>query len=76
MVAAREEFKKATAERPEHHPPEHEVQEIRGNLEDLRREMVRREQRHQEMAREMVRLWNVNADLLTEAISSLDGLKR
>ena len=35
-----------------------------------------REQEDQEMRRELVRLLNVNTDLLTEAISRLDELKR
>jgi putative GTP pyrophosphokinase len=73
--ASHERFKKAVAELREHHIPEHELQEIQGKLGDSTREMVRRDQRHQEMRAEMERLWNVNADLLSGAISRLEVLK-
>jgi len=71
-VAAHEKFKKATAELLEHHAPDHEVQEIRGKLEDSTRKMERLKQRIEESRGEKVRLWNVNADLLNEMISLLD----
>ncbi|RJP31715.1 MAG: hypothetical protein C4547_15050 [Phycisphaerales bacterium] len=74
--AAHEKFKKAVEELPEHRVPDHEVQELRGKLEESMRKMQRREQAHQVMRRELVRLLNVNTDLLTGAISWLDGLKR
>jgi ppGpp synthetase/RelA/SpoT-type nucleotidyltranferase len=74
-VAAHEKFKKATAELLEHHLPDHEVQEIRGKLEDSTRNMVRLEQRREISRRELVRLRRVNADLLSGAISWLDKLK-
>ncbi|MCX5656302.1 MAG: hypothetical protein NTY65_16825 [Planctomycetota bacterium] len=74
-VAAHEEFKKAAVEFLELHPPRNEAQEIRGNLEDSTRNIVRLKQREQEMRGKLVRLWNVNADLLAKAISGLDKLK-
>jgi putative GTP pyrophosphokinase len=74
-VASHEVFEKTVAELLEHHLPDHEVQEMRGKLEDSTRNMVRLKQREQEMRGELVRLWNVNADLLAEAISRLDKLK-
>lgn len=67
-VAAHEVFEKTVAKLPEHHEPNHDVQEMRGNLEDSTRGM-------EELRGERVRLWNVNADLLTEAISWLDKPK-
>lgn len=70
--AAHKEFEKAVAELPERHLPDHEVQEMRGKLEDSTRRMVRLKQRIEASRAEMVRLWNVNADLLNEAISGLD----
>lgn len=73
--ASHEKFKNATAELLEHDLPDHEVQELRGRLEESARKMERREQEDQEMRRELVHLWNVNADLLTGAISRLDELK-
>lgn len=75
MVAVHEDIKKATAELLEHQLPDHEVQEIRGKLEDSTRKMERAELEVQDMQDEMVRLWNVNADRLKETISWLDKLK-
>ena len=72
---AHERFKNAVAELSEQDVPDHELQEIRRKLEDSTREMVRREEVHQEMRGKLVRLWKVNADLLTEAISWLDKTK-
>jgi hypothetical protein len=74
--AAHEKFKEAVAELPEHHVPDHKVQELRGKLEDSTREMERREQEDQERRRTLVRLRNENADRLNEAISWLDDRKR
>ncbi len=74
--AAHEKFKKAVAELPKHQVSDHEVQELRGKLDESTRKMERREQEDQEMRSELVRLLNVNTDLLTEAISRLDELKR
>jgi len=67
-VASNEVFEKATAEQLEHHLPEHEVEEIRGKLEDSRL-------RIEGLSKKLVALWNVNADLLTGAITWLDKLK-
>lgn len=75
MVAAHQKFKKVVAELPEHHVPDHEVQEIRGKLEDSTRKMERAEHEHQEMRAELVRSWKVIAELLSEAISRLDKLR-
>ncbi len=75
MVAAHEKFKKATSELLEHHLPEHEVQEIRGKLEDSTRKMERAEQKEQESRADMVRRWNETAACLTEEITQLDKLK-
>jgi len=72
MVAAHENSKKATAELLEHQLPDHEVQEIRGKLEDSTRKMERAEQEEQETQEEMLRRRNANADLLSEAVSWLD----
>lgn len=74
--AAHETFKNAVAKLSEHHVPDQEVQELRGKLEESTRKMQHREQEDQEMRRELVRLLNVNTDLLTGAISRLDELKR
>ena len=74
--AAHERFKKSVVELSEHQGPAHEAQDLREKLEESTREMERREQEDQEMRSELVRLWNVNADLLTAAISRLDELKR
>jgi putative GTP pyrophosphokinase len=75
MAAAHEKFKKATVELLEYDLPDHEVQEIRRELEDSTREMEHAEQEEQEKRGELVRLWNEDADLLKEAISWLDKLK-
>jgi putative GTP pyrophosphokinase len=75
MAAALEKFKKATVELLEYDLPDHEVQEIRRELEDSTREMEHAEQEEQEKRGELVRLWNEDADLLKEAISWLDKLK-
>ena len=72
--AAHETFKKAIAVQPEHPVPGNEVQ-LRRELEESTRKMERREQKDQEMRRELERLWNVNADLLKGAISRLDELE-
>jgi GTP pyrophosphokinase len=74
--AAHEKFENAIAELSEHHVPDHEVQELQGKLEESTRKMKRREQDDQEMRSELARLLNVNADILTGAISRLDELKR
>jgi hypothetical protein len=73
--AAHEKFKNASAELSEHHLPDHESQEIRRKLEDSTRKMLRLEQNHQEMCGESQRLWKLNADLLTGAITWLDKQK-
>lgn len=70
-----EKFKKAVTELPEHHLPDHEVRELRRTLEDLTREMTRREQMDQGLRGQRERLWDVNADLLSGAISWLDKLR-
>ena len=74
--AAHEKFKKAIAELPEHHVPDHEEQELRGKLEEATGKMERREQEDREMRRELIRLLNVNTGLLTEEVSRLEELKR
>ena len=74
--ASHEKFKNAVAELAEHHVPDDRLQELRGKLEESARKMERLEQEDQEMRRELVRLSNVNTDLLTGAISRLDELKR
>jgi len=81
-VSSHEVFEKATAELLEHHLPEHEVEEIRGKLEDsrLRIEGLSGKLEDSRLGREtsskeLVALWNVNADLLTGAITWLDKLK-
>lgn len=73
--ASHEEFKNAVAELAEHHVPDHDVQELRGKLEESARKMERLEQEDQEMRRELVRLWNEIADRLNQMISWLDDLK-
>jgi len=60
--AAHEVFEKAFAKLLEHDPPDHEVQELRGKLEESRAERVR--------------CRNANADLLNEMISWLDERAR
>lgn len=74
--ASHEKFKNSLAELAERRVPDHEVQELRGKLEESARKMERREQEDQEMRRELVRMSSVNTDLLTWAISRLDELKR
>jgi len=81
-VSSHEVFEKATAELLEHHLPEHEVEEIRGKLEDsrLRIEGLSGKLEDSRLGREtsskeLVALWNGNADLLTGAITWLDKLK-
>ena len=74
--AAHEKFKKAVADLSEHQVPDKEVQELRAKLDESTREMEGREQKDQEMRRELVRLLNLNTSLLTEAIARLDELKR
>jgi len=71
-VGAHEKVEKATAELLERHIPDHEVQEIRGKLEDSTRKIKRLKQRIEESREEKVRLWTVNADLLNKMISWLD----
>ncbi len=66
-VATHEMFK-IVVQLSEHHAPDHVVQERRGNLEDSTR-------RIEELHKELLRLWNVNADGLARAISWLDKLK-
>jgi predicted RNase H-like nuclease (RuvC/YqgF family) len=70
--AAHKQFEIAVAELPEHDALDHEVQELRGELEESTRKMERLEQEAQEMRRKLVRLRNVNDDLLSGAISWLD----
>jgi hypothetical protein len=67
-VAAHEDFENATAKLLDYHPPAHEAQEIQGRLADSARRIV-------ELHKEQLRLWRVNADLLTKAISRLDKAK-
>ena len=62
--AAHETLKKTVAELLEYHLPEHEAQKIRGVLEDSTRNMKHREQLREESQRELVRLWDVIADLI------------
>jgi len=70
--AAHEKFERALAELLDRDPPDHELQELRGELEASTREMERREQEHQELRRELERARNSTADLLSGAISWLD----
>ena len=74
--AAHEEFKKAVAELLEHHLSDREVQKMRGDLEVSTHRLERLELCREESQREIVRLRSVNADLLSQAISRLDELKR
>ncbi len=67
-LAAHEGFEKTVAELPEHHVPDHEAQEMRRKLEDSTH-------RVEELRGELLRLRNVNVNLLTGAISWLDKLK-
>jgi len=67
-VAAHEEFEKATLELLAFHPPEQEVQETRARLGNSARRIA-------ELQRKQARLWRVNADLLTQAITRLDKAK-
>ncbi|MEX1027696.1 MAG: RelA/SpoT domain-containing protein [Candidatus Paceibacterota bacterium] len=55
--------------------PDQEDQEMRAKLEALKRKMESSEQECQKMRRELVRMRNLIADLLTRAISDLDKLK-
>lgn len=73
--AAHETFKKAVAELPEHDVPDREAEELRRKLDESARKLEIREQEDQEMRRELVYLWKVNADLLTGAVARLDKLK-
>jgi ppGpp synthetase/RelA/SpoT-type nucleotidyltranferase len=73
--AAHEKFTDAVAKLSEHHVPDHELKQLRRELEESTREMGRRDQVHQDMRRELERLWNVNAELLSSAISALEKLK-
>ena len=76
MAAAHEKFKKATAELLEYHLPDHEVQELRGNLEESTRKMERAEHEEQENRGELLRAWNSTFNALNNMISWLDDLKR
>jgi len=71
-VAAHEELEKVPAKLLEHHEPDQDLQEMRGKLEDSTRTMVRLKQRREELRGELVSLWNVIANLLSGATSSLD----
>jgi putative GTP pyrophosphokinase len=73
--AAHEKFKITMVGLNEHQVPDHELQELRRRLGKSMVEMARREQKHQELQRELARLRIVNADMLTGAISQLDKLK-
>ena len=76
-VAAFEKLKKAIAVLPQHQIPDHQVQEIRGMLEDETREKERAEQEYQEMREVRVSTWNLITDLLSRASTSVDiQLKR
>lgn len=72
MVTAHEKFKKATAELLEHDLPDHEVQEIRGKLEDSTRKMERAKQEEQEKRGQLVYAWSETAEHLNKMISWLD----
>jgi ppGpp synthetase/RelA/SpoT-type nucleotidyltranferase len=67
-LAAHEKFEKATAELLEHHVPDHDLREMRGRLEDSRRNVV-------QLRKENSRLLKVNTDLLTGAITWLEERK-
>ena len=72
---AHEKFKRCVEELPANTALDHESQELRGKLEESTRAAVRRQQKHQELQRELERLWDVNANRLNGAISLLDILK-
>ena len=55
--------------------PDHQLQELRGKLEESIRAMECVEKEYQEMRDQIVRLWNETADLLTGTISWLEKLK-
>ena len=73
---AHEKFKKAVAELLEFHPPDHEVQELRENLQNSTRNVEHLKRRKEESQAELVRLRKVNTDLLSGAISRIDDMKR
>jgi hypothetical protein len=75
-VAAHEVLEKSIAELREDHVPDHEVQELGGKLEGITRNMGHNKQRIEELRGEMLNLRNEYTDILTEAISDLDKLKR
>jgi len=67
-VGAHEKSKRTAAELLEHHLPDHEVQKIRGVLEDWTRSI-------EELRGEMVGCWNENVQLLNDMISRLDEMR-
>lgn len=75
LMMTHEEIKKEGAELLEHHPPDHEVQEIQGVLEDSTRKLEHFEQLCQEMRGQLARLGDVITDRLSGAMSQLDKLE-
>jgi putative GTP pyrophosphokinase len=74
-AASLESLTNAVAELDKHNVPGHDLRGIRAELEGLASNRERREGNLQELRRELVRLRNVTADFLTSKISQLEKTK-
>ena len=72
LIESREKAEKTAAEMIEHNPPEHELQEMQQQLEDLSRQIELRRRLTEELQGDLVRSRGRNADLLNWAISTLN----
>lgn len=72
LMESREKAEKAAAEMIEHNAPEHELQEMQQQLEDLSRQIELRRRLTEELQGDLVRSRRRNADLLNWAISTLN----
>jgi TolA-binding protein len=72
LMDSREKTEKAAAEMIEHNAPEHELQEMQQQLEDLIRQIELRRRLTEELQWDLVRSRKRNADLLNRAISTLN----
>lgn len=72
LMETREKTEEAAAEMIEHNAPEHELQEMQQQLEDLSRQIELRRRLTEELQGDLVGSRKSNADLLNRAISTLN----
>ncbi len=72
LMESREKAEKAAAEMIEHNAPEHELQEMQQQLEDLCRQIELRRRLTEQLQRDLVSSRKSNTDLLNSAISILN----